>query len=736
LKYILFLLVIFLITTIPAFAAPNIEDQDFIVEKFVGNLSEPTAMHFIDNDILVLEKGGKVLLIKNGVLEIEPILQIDVDTAFDRGLLGITSVNSTLFLFFTEAEKASTGPVGNRIYRYDWNGQELQNGLLIHDLPVNYTLPEHNGGNMVTGLDGTVYAVLGDASHEGILQNFNKGNFDDTSVILYVDQTGSTLKPRLSENPQNFYHAIGIRNSFGLAIDSKTGYLWDTENGPEYFDEINLVEPKFNSGWKKVMGPANQEQRKSLEDYQGFVYSDPEFSWETTVGPTALTFVDSELFGKYEDYLLVGEFHTGKIYKFKLNSERNGFVFEDPQLADQVLNRDEESDEIIFATGFLGITDIVFGPDDFLYVISYGDGTIYRIIPSDSFEIENVIPGWLKKNVSWWNNYQIGDNTFFQSIKYLIENYVIILSKIPVVENESESTIPLFKKNATSWGKNQISDKEFGASIEFLISGSLIELDWDEMRCNSPLKQDVDLSDCDLSGKDFSRMDISLAKIKNSYLNGSNFFETDLRNTDFSNSNLVNTNLEKANLRGANLTNADLGGAYLFGANLINADISNANLVEANLTEVIISPTTIFSGANLMRADLNGVDLSKINLKQINLIGAILTNVNLKLASLHDGNLTGANLMGADLRGSILQNVDLSGANLMGADLRGSILQNTDLSGANLMGADLRGSILQNVDLSGANLQGADMSGAFLDEVKIRHANFEDVITVGCYGCP
>ena len=34
-----------------------------------------------------------------------------------------------------------------------------------------------------------------------------------------------------------------------------TGKLWDTENGPDYGDEINLVSPGFNSGWETVMGP-------------------------------------------------------------------------------------------------------------------------------------------------------------------------------------------------------------------------------------------------------------------------------------------------------------------------------------------------------------------------------------------------------------------------------------------------------------------------------------------------
>ena len=56
------------------------------------------------------------------------------------------------------------------------------------------------------------------------------------------------------EYPLNLYYAYGIRNSFGMDFDPLTGNLWDTENGPEYGDEINLVEPGFNSGWNKVQG--------------------------------------------------------------------------------------------------------------------------------------------------------------------------------------------------------------------------------------------------------------------------------------------------------------------------------------------------------------------------------------------------------------------------------------------------------------------------------------------------
>ena len=56
----------------------------------------------------------------------------------------------------------------------------------------------------------------------------------------------------------NRYFAYGVRNSFGLAFDPQTGTLWDTENGEDSYDEVNIVDPGFNSGWKAVMGPISR----------------------------------------------------------------------------------------------------------------------------------------------------------------------------------------------------------------------------------------------------------------------------------------------------------------------------------------------------------------------------------------------------------------------------------------------------------------------------------------------
>lgn len=170
-----------------------------------------------------------------------------------------------------------------------------------------------------------------------------------------------------------------------MTVDPITGKLWDTENGPDFGDEVNLVPPNSNSGWDVIMGPANKTQLSQLPKFPGYTYHDPQFTWEKTVAPTGLSFVNSPAFEKYKNSLFVGDCNNGNLYKFDLNKNRDGFVFSNPQLSDNVMNIGDSMDEIIFGTGFGCITDVIIGPDGLLYIVSLTDGTIYRIVPHPLF---------------------------------------------------------------------------------------------------------------------------------------------------------------------------------------------------------------------------------------------------------------------------------------------------------------------------------------------------------------
>lgn len=402
-----------------ALASPSItKDPNLKVETLVTGLSSPTSMAFIDNNnILVLEKGGQVRLVLNGILQGRPVLQLPVDTESERGLLGIAIMNGTksgnaannnkfVFLYYTESKD---GQLRNRVYRYNWDeqNQNLVNPTLILDLPA-LPGPNHDGGKLVIGPDHYLYTVIGDLNHRGKLQNIKDGpDPDDTSVIFRVNPNdGSAAKdnPFISNNvttAMHKYYAYGVRNSFGITFDPITGNLWQTENGPDIYDEINVVKPGFNSGWIQVMGPLSRNPGIStdqLVNYPGSHYANPRshtgfvnpaFSWYTPIAVTDIEFMKSSMLGeKYRNNVFVGDDSNGNLYYFEVNSTRTGFKFNpitQPGLADLVADNEKEVSEVTFGTGFGGITDLKTGPaDGFLYVLSINDGAIYKVVPASS----------------------------------------------------------------------------------------------------------------------------------------------------------------------------------------------------------------------------------------------------------------------------------------------------------------------------------------------------------------
>jgi aldose sugar dehydrogenase len=398
----------------PSLVFPN---DHLKVHTVVDTLSSPTSMAFIDsNSMLVLERSGNVRLVSDGILRDKPVLKVSVNTEGERGLLGIATtfdmqlesydklgMNSEpaskssnqksdfVFLYFTEAQ--DNEPLRNRIYRYEWNGHDLINPLLILDLPASPG-PYHDGGKLVIGPDNSLYAVIGDLnSVAGPLQNLRKaGNqYNDTSVILRVPLDNASdnkvFSTDISSKNSQYHLAYGIRNSFGLAFDPLTDNLWDTENGEDKYDEINLVKPGFNSGWYKITGPISRTNlsENELVRFNDSSYSDPEFSWYMPIGITDIEFLNSDKLGdKYENNIFVGDINNGKIYFFELDENRTGFKIgdghnSDGDIGDLVADNDEEASKVTFGNGFDRITDIETGPDGLLYILSYDGGRVYRV---------------------------------------------------------------------------------------------------------------------------------------------------------------------------------------------------------------------------------------------------------------------------------------------------------------------------------------------------------------------
>ena len=406
---------------------PTVSDHNFHIHVITSGLKFPTTMDFLGpDDILVLEKdNGTVRRVLSGQLLTQPVLDISVANKFDRGMLGIAvsriqgedagKKNIYVFVYLTESQKEGSDhclswrsclkggePEGNRLYRYKWDGQKLIEPKLLLDLPA-VPGPAHNGGSLLIGADDNVYLVTGDLRFPNkISQNVKDGlPADGTSGIIRITQDGSPVGKAIldKEYPLNLYYAYGIRNSFGMDFDPVTGNLWDTENGYLFGDEINLVKPGFNSGWAKVQGIWNIDE---LDEYgvdtvnqgqttlnpQGLVnfggkgkYSNPELIWNKTIGITSLRFINSDKLGmEYKNDMLVGDYY-GNIYHFELNKNRKNFSDRE-QILDRIVNA--STGRNVFASGFDAVTDIKIGPDGYPYVLSFYNGTIYRISPNSA----------------------------------------------------------------------------------------------------------------------------------------------------------------------------------------------------------------------------------------------------------------------------------------------------------------------------------------------------------------
>jgi aldose sugar dehydrogenase len=373
---------------------PAVIDPNLKIETVTTGLMLPTTMAFVGpDDILVLEKNkGTVQRIVNGQMLDQPLLQVNVSSEVERGMLGIavSKDNQTgkplVFLYFTESEGGE--PIASRLYRYELTNDTLVNPSLLLDLPA-VPGPRHNSGNIMIGPDNNLYVSIGDLDgHITMAQNVKGGGWPDgSSAILRITQDGHIAGGGILGDSGIIkkYYAYGIRNSFGMDFDPATGKLWDTENGPSYGDEINLIEPGFNSGWLEVQGmaPVDFNYSKDLVNFEGKGnYSDPEFVWTDTVGPTAIKFLHSDRLGKqYENDIFVSDITQGNIYHFDLDINRTQLVLEGA-LADRVSNNGTENEDIIFGEGFGGISDLEVGPyDGYLYIVSLGHGAIYRIVP-------------------------------------------------------------------------------------------------------------------------------------------------------------------------------------------------------------------------------------------------------------------------------------------------------------------------------------------------------------------
>ena len=308
-------------TSIPADAAP------IRAHRVAARLKDPAGFTFSPSGkIWFLERGtGRIRILDPSTGGMHTFFRITgVDGNGERGALGIALnrdwPHRKLVYVYVTRRSSSTAPLKNQLIRIvDRNGRGASLKVLMQS-PIS-SATNHNGGRILNGPDGKLYIVVGENADPANAQDLSRNL---RGKILRVKAAGNRVDGLAANNNPfgNRIWAYGIRNSFGFAFDPRTGRLWETENGPECNDELNLIDRGGNYGWgpnESCGGTAPGDTNNS-----GPAPRLPAFFFPSTIGITGGAFCDScGLGGVNEGRLFFGDVNDGLLRSVALNAARD-----------------------------------------------------------------------------------------------------------------------------------------------------------------------------------------------------------------------------------------------------------------------------------------------------------------------------------------------------------------------------------------------------------------------------
>ena len=126
--------------------------------------------------------------------------------------------------------------------------------------------------------------------------------------------------------------ASGLRNAQGLARD-RDGNLWETEQGPQGGDELNLIESGRDYGWPSVSygvdyggrgGRTFGQSVERLGRHDGF--SRPAFAWVPSIATTSIAVNDERFFPLWKDDLLIGSLRYTSLFRVRRHGAQVSYV--------------------------------------------------------------------------------------------------------------------------------------------------------------------------------------------------------------------------------------------------------------------------------------------------------------------------------------------------------------------------------------------------------------------------
>lgn len=326
---------------------------------FASGLNSPTAMQFApDGRLFVAQQGGALRVIKNGALLTTPFLTVTVDSAGERGLLGVTfdpnfASNQYVYVYYT----TTSGSVHNRVSRFTANGDVALAGseVVILELDNLSGASNHNGGAIDFGPDGKLYVAVGDNASGANAQTLS----NRLGKMLRINADGSIP----TDNP--FYGtavganraiwAMGLRNPFTFAQNPSgpAPRMFINDVGQGTWEEVNDGIAGANYGWPSTEGYTSNPS-----------FVSPRLAYDHSGGSCAIT---------------GGAFYAPPTVTFP-SDYLNDYFFAD-YCGGFIRRLDPQNGNAVtsFATGINSPVDLKVGVDGDLYYLARGSSAVYRV---------------------------------------------------------------------------------------------------------------------------------------------------------------------------------------------------------------------------------------------------------------------------------------------------------------------------------------------------------------------
>ena len=230
-----------------AVAAPP---ADFQTSLVIGDgLDGPSGFEIApDGRIFILERSGKIKIVKDGELLPTPFADLPSENTGDRGLIGIAfdpefgQTNHYVYFYYTGHDLL------NHLVRFSADQDVATNGPIELFRTSSPSHELHVGGSIRFGPDGKLYFAVGDNGNGFLAQDLSNPH----GKILRINKDGSIPADNpFADQPGKLgaIWAYGFRNPWRFQFDSATGRLYVGDVGDFTWEEVNRIVKGGNYGW-------------------------------------------------------------------------------------------------------------------------------------------------------------------------------------------------------------------------------------------------------------------------------------------------------------------------------------------------------------------------------------------------------------------------------------------------------------------------------------------------------